>query len=322
MDKYKVSIIIPIYNVEPYIENCLKSVVSQSRENGIECILVDDCGKDRSIHIAEDFVNNYKGEVKYDIIHHEKNKGLSAARNTGIQAAHGEYIYFLDSDDEITPNCVSTLLSIAEEYPGIDLIQSSYLADTPYFNQFNHIKFPNYTDDRALIKRSLLNCNVIPVMAQNRLVRRALIQDYNVYFKEGIIHEDNHWTFFLAKYVRTMAYTKERTYVYNITPGSITNNRNITKEIQSHRVIIEDFCSNIDNYQKGTQRLCIFLLLDLVRKSQYYEAPEQLNKSYQQFYAICNPIERVFLKMWYNARIGSHKYKKMGNVLQHIFSYN
>lgn len=316
---FKLSIIIPIYNVEPYIGKCLQSVGRQSVEDEVECILVDDCGKDRSIHIAEEFVNNYKGEIKFEIIHHEKNKGLSAARNTGIQAALGEYVYFLDSDDEITPNCVSTLLSITKKYPGIDFIQSSYLADTPYFNQFNRIYFPNYTDDRALIKRSLLNYNVIPVMAQNRLVRRALIQDNNVYFKEGIIHEDNHWTFFLAKYVRTMAYTKERTYVYNITPGSITNNRNLVKEIQSHQIIIEDLCSNIDNYQKGAQRLCIYLLLNIVRKSQYYENLEQLNNLYQQFYAVCNPIERVFLRMWYNAQIGSHKYKKMGNLLQHLF---
>lgn len=319
MQNLKISIIIPIYNVEPYLFACLSSVAGQTMHDGIECILIDDCGTDKSVQVAERFMNDYRGDIDFSIIHHKQNQGLSAARNTGLLAAQGEYIFFLDSDDEITPNCVGTLFSIAEEHPGIDLIQGSYLADTPYFNQFNQIKFPNYTDDKALIKKSLLNYNVIPVMAQNRLVRRDLILEHNLFFKKGIIHEDNHWTFFIAKYVKTMALCPEKTYKYNITPGSITNNINLEKEILAFHTMINDFCANVDNDQMGAQRLCIYLLLDRVRKSKYYDSIESYKALYCKFRDVCNPIERLFLRMWNQASVSSPQYKRAGNILQHLF---
>ena len=103
----KVSIIIPIYNVEPYIERCLQSVVSQTYPY-FECILIDDCGNDRSMPFAEQFIQNYSGEIHFRILRHENNCGLSSARNTGMKAANGDYIYFMDSDDAITPECIET----------------------------------------------------------------------------------------------------------------------------------------------------------------------------------------------------------------------
>ena len=106
----KVSIIIPIYKVEQFIEDCLRSVYNQSYKN-LEIILVDDCTPDDSMLIARNFVSKKelpKGmEIKF--LSHKKNRGLSAARNTGIDAATGDYIYFLDSDDELSPDCISLL---------------------------------------------------------------------------------------------------------------------------------------------------------------------------------------------------------------------
>ena len=77
----KISIIIPIYNVEEYIEECLQSVMRQTYKGEIECILVDDCGKDNSIAIAEQLIADYTGSIAFRILHHEHNRGLSAARN-------------------------------------------------------------------------------------------------------------------------------------------------------------------------------------------------------------------------------------------------
>ena len=94
----KVSIIIPIYNVESYIANCLHSVFNQTYKD-LEIILVDDCGTDKSMNIAMESINKYKSSFYIKVIHHKENKGLSAARNSGIKEATGDYIYFLDSDD-------------------------------------------------------------------------------------------------------------------------------------------------------------------------------------------------------------------------------
>ena len=81
---YKITVIIPIYNVEQYIRSCLHSVANQTMTDGIECILINDCGNDNSVAVAEKFIKEYHGKIHFILIHHEQNKGLSAARNTGI----------------------------------------------------------------------------------------------------------------------------------------------------------------------------------------------------------------------------------------------
>lgn len=81
-----VSIIIPVNNVSDYVEECLQSVAAQTY-TAIECIIVDDCGTDDSMQKVESFITNYQGPITFKILHHEHNRGLSAARNTGIDAA-------------------------------------------------------------------------------------------------------------------------------------------------------------------------------------------------------------------------------------------
>ena len=92
----KISIIIPIYNVAPYVERCLYSALNQSYED-IELVLVDDCGTDNSMNIVSEVVEKYVGNKKILLFKHEHNLGLSAARNTGIKNATGDYLLFLDS---------------------------------------------------------------------------------------------------------------------------------------------------------------------------------------------------------------------------------
>ena len=210
----RVSIIIPVYNVEPYIEECLHSVYEQTTDTEIECLIVDDKGNDNSIHIAETFVatHNDKAKTKFKIIYRDTNGGLSAARNTGIKAATGEYLYFLDSDDTIVPQCIDTLIHLADKYGGVDLLPALYIRENDEMSQFGKHSFPEFSDDREFIKRSLLDYDKIPVTAANRLVRRELILENKLFFKEGIIHEDNYWTFFLAKYVQRMAFCAEKLY--------------------------------------------------------------------------------------------------------------
>lgn len=118
-----VSIIIPTYNVAPYIIECLESVASQTYQGVIECIVVDDCGTDESIPLAQEFIDSYNGNIKFRICHREKNGGLSAARNSGLFEAKGEFVYFLDSDDYITPNCIESLVEVAKHFPKVEIVQ-------------------------------------------------------------------------------------------------------------------------------------------------------------------------------------------------------
>lgn len=105
-----VSIIIPVYNVEPYVERCIESVLCQ-RYRELEVIIVDDCTSDHSIELIRKCINcsDSKGLV-FKFLKHDKNRGISAARNTGIRAATGDYIFLMDSDDRISENCISLLV--------------------------------------------------------------------------------------------------------------------------------------------------------------------------------------------------------------------
>ena len=94
MDNPSVSIIVPIYNVEPYVEACVRSVMSQTYRGSIECIMVDDCGSDGSVQIVEKIIEGYDGSIQFMMLHHNHNRGLSAARNTGLNAASGDYLFF------------------------------------------------------------------------------------------------------------------------------------------------------------------------------------------------------------------------------------
>lgn len=117
----KVSIIIPIYNVSDYVKRCMKSVMHQSYDN-IECIVVDDCSPDDSIAKCEKMIADYHGPINFTILHHQCNRGLSAARNTGTDAATGDYILYLDSDDELTSDCIEKLVRPLLNDPTIEMV--------------------------------------------------------------------------------------------------------------------------------------------------------------------------------------------------------
>lgn len=103
----KISVIIPIYCVEEWVEKCINSIIDQGGGD-IELIVVDDASTDNSMQIVQRLLSDVKFSVVY--ITHEVNRGLSAARNSGIRAASGDYIYFLDSDDMLAPNALNSLL--------------------------------------------------------------------------------------------------------------------------------------------------------------------------------------------------------------------
>lgn len=215
----KVSIIIPIYNVQDYIINCLDSISRQTYQD-IECLLVDDCGSDNSVYLAENYIKHYTGNIHFIILHNNKNLGLSGARNTGIKAATGEYIFFLDSDDMITYDCIDSLLHLANKYPFADFIQGNILGEDgkPSPHAFNNT-IPEFCDDKIQLEDLMLHCVI--TSAWNRLIKRSLIVEYQLFFPEGLLHEDMFWIYNLSKYVTAAAFTTKGTYIYTIHEGSI-----------------------------------------------------------------------------------------------------
>lgn len=318
---YKVSIIIPIYNVEPYILECLQSVSNQTIQEELECILVDDCGTDGSVQVAEQFLKSYQGKIHFELVHRKKNGGLSAARNTGIRASHGEYLYFLDSDDTIIPNCIELLLHLADKNKA-DLTIGFYETGDDRMSQFDKIDYPEFVSDKGQIKRMLLDYDYLPVTAANRLVKRELFTEKQLYFKEGIIHEDNYWTFFLAKHVDKLAICHKKVYNYRLTPGSITNKVNRPKEILAFKTMIVDFSNNIDNIEKGAQKRDIFCLLLSAIDSCYYQGKGERSLLISTYNRNNGLIVRSLTSLVFHLRKGSFVRNKLINLLIKIFDSN
>lgn len=126
-----VSIIVPVYNVEEYITDCFQSIVKQTYTGPMECLFIDDCGTDNSIQVLAGLIKAYDGPIEMRLLHHEKNKGLSGARNTGISNAKGDYLFFLDSDDQLYPFSISSFADAAIKEKMPDVVLGGYQVSVP-----------------------------------------------------------------------------------------------------------------------------------------------------------------------------------------------
>lgn len=231
----KITIVIPVYNVEAYIEDCLRSVAAQTYNGNIECIVVNDCTPDNSCSIIESFIGDYSGNIQFKLLHHEKNRGLSAARNTGIDAATGEYIYFLDSDDEITPDCIGHLAEPLKKKK-YDFVIGDYKtvgSDTEFP--------PLLLDKGEITTNDEIRCYYFNdrwyMMAWNKLCNLNFIKQNKLYFKEGLINEDNLWSFQLACLAQTMYIAKEQVYIYKVRANSIMGSIDLFKKADAFSTI-------------------------------------------------------------------------------------
>ena len=178
-----ISIIIPIYNVEEYIIECLESIYNQTYKN-IEVILVDDCGSDNSMNIVKEYLTPEKHSFT-KIIQHQQNKGLSAARNTGIKHATGDYIYFIDSDDFITPNCIESFYNLIQKYNNPEIIFGSATFYPYQWGNFsldtNKNELSEYCSNKKNINKYFFNNDYLPVTAWNKLVKKDFI-NFMIFF--------------------------------------------------------------------------------------------------------------------------------------------
>lgn len=132
-----------VYNVEKYVAECLNSVISQTYDHSkIECIIVNDCTTDDSMDIVYEIIKKYDGGMSFIICRHEHNEGVSAARNTGIELAKGNYIFFIDSDDYIYPNSLELLLNASKIYGYSDMVVGNFC--------YEFLKKNNYTFDKVV----------------------------------------------------------------------------------------------------------------------------------------------------------------------------
>ena len=230
-----ISIIIPVYNVESYLQKCLDSIINQTYKN-IEIIIIDDGSTDKSFEICD----NYKLLDNRIEVVHKQNGGLSDARNYGLEIATGQYISFVDSDDVIHPQMIEILYKMIK-------LTSSDISLCGY-TEFMSNNFMNKTRInnlfRVLNNEEALNWlydstqkSILMTVSWNKLYKKELFS--NIRFPCGLIHEDEFTTYKLIYKAKRIVYVENELYYYRQRNNSIMSNKNDIKHLLYYDARIE-----------------------------------------------------------------------------------
>lgn len=225
MTSPSISIIIPMYNTQLYIASCIESIITQDILLNIECIIIDDCSTDNSYQVAfEALSKSNKKNINFHLIRNQMNKGVSYSRNKGLELSKGKYIFFMDSDDLLPTNALSTLY---EGFTDENIIIVSGMVLALKENYYTHRKewlisqkIKLYKNDFFISKILCSTCNAV----WNKLYRAEFVKLER--FKEGIINEDSLFLYELSKHMNINNYElilPINTYYYRNRDNSYCN---------------------------------------------------------------------------------------------------
>ncbi|XRG78440.1 glycosyltransferase [Rossellomorea sp. GAMAL-10_SWC] len=279
----KISIIVPIYNVENYIHKCIDSILSQTFSD-FELILVNDGSPDRCGNIAEE----YSKKDSRIIVIHKKNGGLSDARNSGIEIAKGEYIGFVDGDDWIEPDMYKLLYDMCVE-------KECEIASCNYFilkdnEKIENNPYPLMVQSRKEAMRTLLDGKMYNEVVCTKLFKRSLFEKQR--FKIGIIHEDTDFTYRMIHESKKVCCVGSSKYNYLQRSGSIMEDSTKNIKIDSVLIYIDMYNFMIKYYPELCNKVLtklVFTSLHLLNlfitntnfsiyKNEYYKVTSILNK--------------------------------------------
>lgn len=291
MSDVQLSVIIPVYNVENYLNACLQSVAAQS-VNNIEVIIINDGSTDGSLKIAQKFAEE---NSNFKLITQE-NKGLSAARNRGLETAVGEYIAFLDSDDFIDPNMYQSLLDIAHQSKS-DMVKCGSVVFNDESKEIIRIKddFQSFQriDAINLRFRKYLKRH-IDISVWSGIYHKSLFKQ--IRFPEGVCYEDHYVTPKLLSLAKSLIFVPDLYVYYRQRSGAITSSFSPTKRIQKLASLNALFNQlKAQGIQKELSKEFtdyFFYTLVNYHNSMIYNAPKLLKKNK---YSFVNIIDKEVL---------------------------
>lgn len=253
----KVSVIVPVYNVENYIKKCLDSLVNQTLDE-IEIIIVDDGSPDSSSEIVNEYIQKFS-KIKY---YKKENGGLSDARNYGLQYASGKYIAFLDADDYVDINMYKKMYEKAKKEDS-DMVECNFYWS--YAKKNKKDIGQKYNGKKEMLEKAR-------VVAWNKLYKKEVIDRANIIFPKGLRYEDVEFFYKLIPYLDKVSFIKEPMVYYVQRKESIINTQNErTKEIF---IVLE----NVIEYYKS--------------KNMYGEYKEQIEFTYARL-LLCSSLKRI-----------------------------
>lgn len=279
----KLSVIIPVYNVEDYIAKCLDSVVELGRQRqsagvapGYEVILVNDGTQDRSAEIAKGYVQDCPGFVRMISI---QNSGQGQARNVGIEAAEGEFLYFIDSDDYLIPGGMEEVLALTEQDFDICIFDS--IAVNTQGRELKYMAGCKRTENLSLDEYPELLLEGPDVW--NKIFRRRLFTDNNIRFTPRVWFEDLRTVPKLYAFTDKILYIPKALHRYVQRPGSVTNTQKVQKNLEIIPAVDEliDFYKAQGHYEQLKDVLeylafrCVFLTSSVRANLADWKSPVQ-----------------------------------------------
>ena len=304
----KVSVVVPVYNVEKYLDKCLTSLVNQTLKD-IEIIVVNDGTKDNSQDIIDRYVKKYKNIKSYI----KPNGGLSSARNYGIEKCKGEYIAFLDSDDYVNSNMYEVLYNKAKtEDFDITVCNVNYIYDN--YTKTTTSKVKNDIKIKEEIKKSMID---IYPSAWNKLYKKELFEN-NIYFKEGVWYEDVEFLYRLYPYINSIGVTHDYLINYVQRDGAITKtfDERVFHYIENWNGILKFYKDNnlYEEYKKEIEYCYIrYLYATFINVSSNFTDKNLYNKAVEE--AIKNVKEN-----FPNYRKNKYFYKSLKGLYLLLFN--
>ena len=238
----KVSVIVPVYNVEKYLDKCINSLINQTLQD-IEFIFVDDGSTDNSKQIIQKYTQNKTKRIKYL---YKENGGLSSARNFGIPYAQGEYIAFLDSDDYIEPNMYEEMYKVAKQ-ENSDMVECDFIWE--YSNKKKYDCGIIYNGNKEALEKAR-------VVAWNKLIKREIIEKEKIEFPYGLRYEDVEFFYKLLPSLKRISFVKKFFIHYVQRDNSIVNTQNSkTKDILKVLDNVIDYYKNNNYYEEYKEQL-------------------------------------------------------------------
>lgn len=239
----KFSVIVPVYNVQDYLEQCIKSIALQSYTN-FEMIVIDDGSTDQSGKICDEMAERFR---MIRVIH-QKNAGLSSARNAGMAVATGDYILFVDSDDYIDSRALEMFSKlISNEGQGPDVIAGTACAvsESGNMEEYKHpTGLESITSGQRFLSEAIRQNMFLPC-AQFYVYKRKFLCEQRLSFCKGILHEDELWSIQVLLKAQDVKQSNFRFYFYRIREGSITrqkNKRKNAKDLLFVCKILDELC--------------------------------------------------------------------------------
>lgn len=286
----KLSIIVPVYNVETFLNKCVDSLLNQDLpKEDYEIILVDDGSKDGSGNLCDSLAEEH-GNIR---VIHQQNCGLSGARNAGIPVASGDYVLFVDSDDYLCPNVLGTLVGRMEDQD-LDILRFNYQnvnMDGAVFEPNKYVKpFVDYSSEVCDGETFLNERLGFACYAWQFMVKASILKQEGNGFKEGIYFEDVEWTPRILLLARRVASTDTVVYNYLFRTGSIARNTDAEKKrkaIRDKMTILEGFSAlkpqvKDDRWLRGMSSQIALSILDTVGRFFYPERKEYIRALKQQ----------------------------------------